>query len=200
MAIAQLAKLCAVVIMLVPALMASSAQAITPHSAPPIPVPRPTDIAVAERIKGIAPFGEASAEKELRCLAQAIYFEARSEPVRGQRAVGQVILNRVASPHYPDTICGVVHENAHLPNRCQFSFACDGKPEIITEREQWQEILSLARGLLACEATCPDEMATQEALWSSTHYHADYVSPTWAKALRLTGHVGHHLFYQERAA
>src|SRR3712207_2980442 len=99
MGVARLAKLCAVVMMLVPASMASPAQATTPHSAPPIPVPRPTDIAVAERMKGITPVDEASAEKELRCLAQAVCFEARSEPVRGQHAVEQVILNRVASAH-----------------------------------------------------------------------------------------------------
>ena len=93
MAVAQLAKLCGVVaITLASVAVMSSAQATTPNTEPPIPVPRPSDIAVAERIKGIAPFGDASSEKELRCLAQAIYFEARSEPERGQRAVADSLV------------------------------------------------------------------------------------------------------------
>jgi spore germination cell wall hydrolase CwlJ-like protein len=200
MAVVRLTKLCAVAMMLVLVPLTSSVQATMPHAAPPIPVPKPVDAATAERMQGIEPVSQAGQGHELLCLAQAIYFEARSEPVRGQRAVGQVVLNRVASPHYPDTICDVVHENAHLPNRCQFSFACDGEPDTITEQARWREIVWLARGLLACKTDCNDEPAAKEPLWTSTHYHADYVSPHWAKALWPTGHVGHHFFYHERMA
>jgi len=75
-------------------------------------------------------------ERELRCLAEGMYFEARSEPLRGQLAVGRVIMNRVASDAYPDTICDVVYQNDHMRNRCQFSFACDGKPDKIAEYER----------------------------------------------------------------
>ena len=174
----------------------SSAEATTPYPAPPLPNPKPADALTTVRTTPFGTPGLANDESELLCLAQAIYFEARGEPELGQRAVGQVILNRVASPRYPDTICGVVHQNAHLHNRCQFSYVCDGKPEIITEKARWQEILSLARGLFACR----DPFAAKDTLWTSTHYHADYVSPTWAKALRLTGRVGSHIFCFERVA
>jgi spore germination cell wall hydrolase CwlJ-like protein len=92
--------------------------------------------------------------RELRCLAEAIYFEARGEPERGQLAVGRVIINRAESGRYPDSICGVVYQNAHKRNRCQFSFACDGKPETVTDPASWRTALTAARRLLACEAEC----------------------------------------------
>src|SRR5262249_4074409 len=75
------------------------------------------------------------------CLAEAIYFEARGEPAVGQMAVGRVIMNRTKSAHYPHTICGVVNQNADLLNRCQFSYRCDGKIDMISEWEPWQESL-----------------------------------------------------------
>ena len=174
----------------------SSAEATTPYPVPPLPKPKPADALTVKRTAAFGAPERPSDESELLCLAQAIYFEARGEPELGQRAVGQVILNRVASPRYPDTICGVVHQNAHLRNRCQFSYVCDGQPEVITETARWREILSLARGLFACR----DPLTAKNVLWTSTHYHADYVSPTWAKALRPTGRVGSHLFYFERVA
>src|SRR5688572_19337306 len=87
-------------------------------------------------------------ERELRCLAEGIYFEARGEPLRGQLAVGRVILNRVASDAYPNTICDVVYQNDHMRNRCQFSFACDGKPDTIAEYDSWYNIRGYAAWLL----------------------------------------------------
>jgi hypothetical protein len=88
-------------------------------------------------------------ERQLRCLAEGIYFEARSEPLRGQLAVGRVILNRVQSSSYPDTICDVVYQNDHRHNRCQFSFACDGKPDVIGERQVWSRVRGYAAWLMA---------------------------------------------------
>ena len=76
---------------------------------------------------------------ELKCLATAIYFEARGEPEHGQIAVAQVVLNRLKNPTYPNTICGVVYQNKTHRNRCQFSFACDGRPERITDMGSWNE-------------------------------------------------------------
>jgi hypothetical protein len=87
----------------------------------------------AERL-GLAGAERARAEK---CLANAVYFESRGEPVRGQIAVAQVVMNRVFSPFYPKTVCGVVYQNAHRHNSCQFTFACDGIPDIVTEPEAW---------------------------------------------------------------
>jgi spore germination cell wall hydrolase CwlJ-like protein len=130
------------------------------------------------------------------CLAEAIYFEARGEPADGQMAVGRVIINRTRGAHYPDTICGVVNQNAHLLNSCQFSYRCDGKTDMITEWESWQEILRRSALLVGCKDDCTDpEMPTGD-LALSTHYHAASVSPSWSRKLRRTGQIGRHIFYQ----
>jgi spore germination cell wall hydrolase CwlJ-like protein len=128
-----------------------------------------------------------------------MYFEARGESVRGQLAVGRVILNRVASGAYPDTICGVVYQNEEKPNRCQFSFACDGRQDIVTEPAKWEEIEAYAYWLLAGEAK-PVRAFQLASLQASTHYHADYVTPDWAKRMTLTGRIGHHYFYFDPSA
>jgi spore germination cell wall hydrolase CwlJ-like protein len=129
---------------------------------------------------------------ELKCLATAIYFEARGEPVAGQYAVGDVILNRVRDEGYPDTVCEVVYENAHMRNRCQFSFACDGISDVPTETQTYLEIEIRAMQLLACRGVCG---SLTERISYSTHYHASYVQPDWSKVLTFIRRVGHHLFY-----
>jgi len=139
-------------------------------------------------------------ENEARCLAEGMYFEARGESVRGQLAVGRVIMNRVASDTYPNTICGVVYQNDDKPNRCQFSFACDGKEDVITEAAKWQEIEGYAAWLLANHPKPGEESQLLASLGGSTHYHADYVNPRWAKVLTLTVRIGRHLFYSDPAA
>jgi spore germination cell wall hydrolase CwlJ-like protein len=139
-------------------------------------------------------------ENEARCLAEGMYFEARGESVRGQLAVGRVIMNRVASDAYPNTICGVVYQNDDKPNRCQFSFACDGKEDIITDAAKWEEIEGYAAWLLANHAKPGEEPQLLASLGGSTHYHADYVNPRWAKTLTLTVRIGRHLFYSDPAA
>ena len=133
---------------------------------------------------------------ELSCLAQAIYFEARGESPMGQLAVGRVVLNRVESKAYPNTICGVVFQNAEQINRCQFSFACDGKPENVIERTAWRDALERAELLLKCAAACPSDSPVTSPLWESTHFHAKYVSPAWQWTLQSTGHIGQHRFYR----
>jgi spore germination cell wall hydrolase CwlJ-like protein len=139
-------------------------------------------------------------ENEVKCLAEGIYFEARGEPLRGQLAVGRVIMNRVASDAYPNTICRVVYQNEDKPNRCQFSFACDGKPDIITEPDKWAEIKRYAVWLLANHLKPDADSQLLASLGDSTHFHADYVSPGWAKRLPLTIRIGRHLFYADPAA
>lgn len=129
---------------------------------------------------------------ELKCLATAIYFEARGEPVSGQYAVGDVILNRVRAPNYPNTVCGVVYQNAHMRNRCQFSFACDGISDVPKDQTLYLEIEIRALQLLACNGVCG---SLTERIASSTHYHASYVQPDWSKALTFIRRVGQHLFY-----
>jgi spore germination cell wall hydrolase CwlJ-like protein len=132
---------------------------------------------------------------DLNCLAKAIYFEARGEPEKGQRAVGRVVLNRVESDAYPDTICGVVYQGAKSGRGCQFSFACDGVPDRTAEKAAWRKAKAVAAELIACDPPCRRAPKWQGAVWTSTHYHADFVNPGWAKRLKRTGAIGRHIFY-----
>jgi spore germination cell wall hydrolase CwlJ-like protein len=139
-------------------------------------------------------------DSELRCLAEGIYFEARGESFPGQLAVGQVIMNRMASDAYPDTICGVVYQNEDKHNRCQFSFACDGKDDTVAEPAKWEEIEGYAAWLWANDAKAGDAPLLLASLSVSTHYHADYVNPRWAKHMTPTGRIGRHFFYYDPKA
>jgi len=130
---------------------------------------------------------------ETRCLSLALYHEARGEPLQGQFAVGRVILNRTASRFYPDTICGVVYQNSARLNRCQFSFACDGKADRAGNVHAWQAAVRMAERLM-CRDTCGD-MAISANLIRSTHYHATSARPSWSKKLQRTGQIGRHVFY-----
>ena len=128
------------------------------------------------------------AEKD--CLARAIYFEARSEPEAGQIAVANVIMNRVKSKSYPNTICGVVYDGAHRLNSCQFSFACDGKQDIPKGAKQWNKAQRLADAAMAGNASV-------RVISTATHYHADYVNPKWSGAMKRLIKIGRHIFYHE---
>ena len=129
--------------------------------------------------------------KEQRCLAEAIYFEARGEVEEGQVAVAQVVLNRVKNPSYPDSICGVVYQNKHKRNRCQFSYACDGKKDRINSPEAWKTAQRIARDVL-------DGKSYLKMVDASTHYHATYVNPRWARKMVKRGKIGLHIFYKTR--
>ncbi len=137
----------------------------------------------------------ASAESasELKCLSTAIYFEARGEPEDGQLAVAQVVLNRVKNPTYPNTICGVVYQNKSKRNRCQFSFACDGRPERVTDKVAWAKAEDLAR-----RSVEEQKETFLEEVGSATHYHATYVRPRWASRMTRTESIGRHIFYNTR--
>lgn len=130
------------------------------------------------------------------CLAMAIYFEARGEPEAGQIAVANVILNRVDDRRYPNTVCEVVKQGPtyrwapHLPvrHRCQFSFYCDGKPEIIHDERAYQKAMEISTGVLL--GHIPD--ITE----GSTHYHATHVLPDWAETKTFTVRINNHIFYR----
>jgi len=137
--------------------------------------------------------GESQAEfeeRERRCLATAIYFEARGEPVRGQVAVAQVILNRVRSPLFPQTICGVVYQG-QMQKGCQFSFTCDGHTDIPRDNDQWALAQDISRQITAGELWLPE-------VGYSTFYHANYVSPNWAGGMNKIDKIGNHIFYKKR--
>ncbi|HEV7322377.1 MAG TPA: cell wall hydrolase [Ensifer sp.] len=128
-------------------------------------------------------------KEEQACLAEGIYFEARSEPLKGQAAVAQVILNRVRNPTYPKTICGVVYQNKAWRNRCQFSFACDMIRDLVYSRSHWKTAKEVAMAVTAGKIWLPE-------VGSATHYHATYVNPPWAKTMKRVGKIGLHVFYR----
>jgi spore germination cell wall hydrolase CwlJ-like protein len=129
--------------------------------------------------------------REQKCLAEAIYFEARSEPAAGQAAVAQVVLNRVKSGLYPNSVCGVVYQNRHKYMACQFSFACEGKSLRVTEMSYWRQAVEIAKAV----TTGKTYLAS---VGSATHYHANYVNPTWSRRLKKTDKIGTHIFYKLR--
>jgi hypothetical protein len=127
-------------------------------------------------------------DKEMRCLTEAVYFEARSEPERGQAAVAQVVLNRLKSIYYPTTICDIVYQNQERYLGCEFTFTCEGKSLAVNDPTSWITATRLARQVL-------DGAIYNTEVGDSTHYHADYVRPYWAKALDKRDIIGRHIFY-----
>jgi spore germination cell wall hydrolase CwlJ-like protein len=167
---------------------------IAPTSSTPMPVLASEQLAYARANAPVTGgFSTGSAvqvsDKELWCLATAIYFEARGESYRGQVAVAQVVLNRVKDRRYPDTICGVVFQNQSRRNSCQFSFACDGIPETINDRQSWAQAEDIAKRFTAGEL-----YLTEVA--NATHYHATYVRPAWAPRMTKVTQIGLHIFYK----
>jgi spore germination cell wall hydrolase CwlJ-like protein len=130
---------------------------------------------------------------EVKCLATAIYFEARGESEQGQIAVAQVVLNRLKNPAYPDTICSVVYQNKNKRNRCQFSFACDGIPDRISDKDSWAKSQVLARRVLN-----DDRTLYMSSVGAATHYHATYVRPRWARTMKKMDKIGRHVFYKTK--
>lgn len=134
---------------------------------------------------------EKAGDRQARCLAQAVYFEARSESLEGQLAVAQVVLNRVADKRYPNTICAVVFQNENRRHRCQFSFACDGRSDTPFEARAWDVAQRI--GYVALEGLW------QDVTGDATHYHASYSKPYWRTHMIATAHYGHHMFYRDAA-
>lgn len=128
------------------------------------------------------------AARQKKCLAEAIYYEARSESVAGQKAVAEVVLNRVKSRHFPNTICGVVYQGAKRKHGCQFSFACDGSTTSMPYGKHWQRAQDIAEYMMI--------NGNQNLTNRATHYHTNNVKPHWAKHLRFTRQYGTHLFYR----
>jgi spore germination cell wall hydrolase CwlJ-like protein len=141
----------------------------------------------AQRLK----LSGASRARAERCLANAVYFEARDEPVRAQVAVAQVVLNRAFSPYYPNDVCGVVYQNSNRHLACQFTFACDGKSEAIKEPDAWDRARKIAAETLDGKLWMPD-------VAKSTHYHDDWAHPNWVREMRRMDKLGGLIFYRPR--
>ena len=137
-------------------------------------------------------FDEKSRAKSEKCLAEAVYFEARGEAVRGQIAVAQVVMNRTFSGFYPNTVCGVVYQNKHRHYACQFTFACDHNPDVIREPEMWERAKKIAKAMLDGQIWLPE-------VGKSTHYHAYYVRPSWVSEMTKMYRFGVHTFYRPKA-
>jgi len=137
-------------------------------------------------------FDDKSRAKSEKCLAEAVYFEARGEAVRGQIAVAQVVLNRAFSGKYPDTVCGVVYQNKHRHLACQFTFACDNNADVVREPDMWDRAQKIARAMLDGQLWLPE-------VDRSTHYHAYWVRPSWVSEMKKMYKFGVHTFYRPRA-
>lgn len=125
------------------------------------------------------------------CLARAVYFEARGEPIEGQIAVAQVVLNRVAADAWPKTICGVVYQGAERGEKCQFSFACTDNRRSLEGASGWEQSKWIADDVAAGRARLSE-------LDGVLHYHAKSVRPIWRLSMRPVRTIGHHVFYLDR--
>ena len=131
---------------------------------------------------------KAARAQALECLASAVYYEAGSQDDNGERAVAQVVLNRVRHPAFPASVCGVVYEGSTRPTGCQFTFTCDGSMYRQPDAEGWKRAYRIAEAALGGYVYAPVGYAT--------HYHADYVVPYWASTLAKNAIVGAHIFYR----
>ncbi len=135
--------------------------------------------------------GKPRAQAE-KCLADAVYFEARGEPEKGQEAVAQVVMNRVFSGYYPNNVCGVVYQNANRHLACQFTFACEGKDlNKIDEPDMWEQAKRIAKDML-------DGKIWLAEVGHATHYHAYWVHPSWVHEMARLYSLGVHTFYRPR--
>lgn len=125
---------------------------------------------------------------EWECLSEALYFEARGESTEGLFAVAEVIMNRVASPRFPGSVCGVVNQGTGRQFACQFTFTCDGRPEAIHEPAAWARVGKVARLML--------DGAPRALTSGATYYHTHAVSPTWSRKFTRTASIGDHVFYR----
>ena len=146
------------------------------------------DIAGSVDLANVHRLARRDGDEEWRCLAEAIYFEARGESTAGQVAVAEVILNRVDDRRYPATICDVTHQGAERLHACQFSYECDGKPERISDRRAFDKAGKIAHLLL--------DGRPRMLVGNATHYHAKRVQPRWSRRLERVTVIGDHIFYR----
>ena len=153
------------------------------------------NIPLEEHLETVAPVIDPN---ELECMAKNIYFEAAIESTAGKIAVGQVVLNRINSKYYPDTVCEVVKQGRHYPNgfpvrdRCQFSWYCDGKHDVPYPGQLWKKSQDIAKFML----TSGYEVDITDG---ALNYHADYIpNPRWAKETNKTVKIDRHIFYAQK--
>lgn len=153
------------------------------------PVARPARKSVSYDRRALAKLPAARGGRDWQCLSEALYFEARGESVKGMFAVAEVILNRVDSASYPNTVCGVVNQGTGRKFACQFTYTCDGKAEHIGNPAAYRTVGKVARKLL--------DGAPRNLTGGATHYHTTAVNPKWAKRFPRTAKIGSHVFYRQ---
>ena len=183
--------------------LTGSAAAETPPAPPPMvyraiapdqavklnaAIPLSGDAGAAARPFVLGSANAAARANALECLTSAIYYEAGQESLDGQRAVAQVVLNRVRHPAFPASVCGVVYQGSLRQTGCQFTFTCDGSMARAPMREEWSRAKAVAEAALAGAVYAP--------VGNATHYHANYVFPYWAPTLAKAAVVGAHIFYR----
>ena len=165
---------------------------IAPTVAVEVNAARPDFEGVIEAAKGFAlpvsNLASAQGRSAEECLAQAVYYESAGQPLDGQRAVAQVVLNRMRHPAYPKSVCGVVYQGSERRTGCQFTFTCDGSLARKPSRSGWDLADRVARQALSG--------TVQSAVGTATNYHADFVVPYWASSLQKLVTIGNHIFYR----
>ncbi len=132
---------------------------------------------------------KATGDAQFQCLAQALYFEARGETVKGQFAVAEVIMNRVASRQFPNTACDVVNQGTGRKYQCQFTYTCDGHKEVIAEKRAYDRVAKVARVVL--------DGTNTDLTDGATYYHTTAVRPRWSRSFTETTRIGVHKFYRD---
>lgn len=176
----------------------------TPTSVPavaPAPEPQPDgppaapEARIVPALHAARPFDDearsaADAARSLQCLTATIYYEAGSESLDGQRAVAQVVLNRVRHPAFPNSVCGVVYQGSQRATGCQFTFTCDGSSRRRPDRAGWERARTIASAALDGAVFAP--------VGQATHYHTRDVHPYWSHTLTRAATIGAHIFYRWR--
>ena len=154
----------------------------------PRPEPKPAHVPLVRYDRAwLAGLPQASGGAAWRCLTEALYFEARGEDVRGQFAVAEVILNRVDSRAFPGSVCAVVNQGTGRKYQCQFTYTCDGHPEVVRDRKTWTRMGKIAELVL--------DGAPRGLTHGALFYHTRAVSPSWSREFFRTATIGAHYFY-----
>lgn len=151
-----------------------------------LPAPAATDLRYDPEWLSTQP--AATGGEQWACLAEALYFEARGETLKGQFAVAEVILNRVSSSSYPDSVCGVINQGTGKRYQCQFTYTCDGRKEVIHEKKAYERVAKVAKAAI--------EGVSDPLTSGATHYHTKAVRPSWSRVYKETARIGVHIFYR----
>lgn len=149
---------------------------------------KPAEIQYSRKWIDTQPVAKTS-DAEWQCLAEALYFEARGESVKGQFAVAEVIMNRVDHDYYPATLCGVIKQGTGKKYQCQFTYNCDGVANNIYEHDAFDRVGKVAKFMI--------DGAPRELTAGATHYHTKAVSPAWSRQFKRTATIGVHHFYRQ---